>query len=130
MSIRNLSIVGIGVLALQSFAAGQNPPSQGDDDSRSTPSPALSGVMGIDSQVTEQDGEGSLPAIPAMLGGPKVSLALGSESERSNYLRGGLNVGGTYDDNAFLTPHNIVGNTTFSVFPNISLEQTRSRIKW
>src|SRR5205814_3838961 len=47
-----------------------------------------------------------------------------------NYLRGGLNVGGTYDDNAFLTPHNIIGNTTFSVFPNISLDQTRSRIKW
>ena len=59
-----------------------------------------------------------------------MSLAFPAESERSNYLRAGLNVGATYDDNALLTPTNTLGNTAFSVFPNISIEQTRPRMKW
>ena len=119
-------------MSLQVLAMGQNPPAQdqGNDPSRSTPAPALTGVIGIDSPMQEEDSSSTLPAIPALLGGPKLSVALRSESERSNYLRGGINVGSTYDDNALLTPHNTVGNTAVSVFPNISLEQARSRVKW
>jgi hypothetical protein len=132
MNFRDCSIVGLILVGLQVLAAGQNPTGQGqgDDASRSTPAPALSGIIGIDSPLPEEDTSGAMPAIPAVLGGPKLSVALRSESERSNYLRGGLNVGSTYDDNTLLTPHNTVGNTTFSVFPNISLEQARSRVKW
>src|SRR5882672_5347964 len=142
MSIRDCSILGLVLMSLQVLTAGQNAPSQetsgqnppaqdqSNDASRSTPAPALSGVIGIDSPVAEDDTSGDLPAIPALLGGPKMSVALRSELERSNYLRGGLNVGATYDDNALLTPDNTLRNTTFSVFPNISLEQARARMKW
>ena len=114
----------------QIFAEAQSPTPQDTDASRSTPAPAMSGVLGIDSSVPEEGTSSDLPQMPALLGGPKISLAFRSEQERSNYLRGGLNVGGTYDDNALLTPHNTLGNTTFSVFPNISIEQVRSRMKW
>ena len=138
MRIRNCSILGFVLLGVQVLVSGQNPPAQGtgtgtgtgNDESRSTPAPALSGVIGIDSQAPEDETSGTLPQFPALLGGPKLSVALRSESERSNYLRAGVNVGATYDDNALLTPHNTLGNTTFSVFPNISLEQTRSRMSW
>ncbi len=130
MNIRKCSILGFVLLGLEVLSAAQNPPAQGNDAPRPTPAPALSGVMGIDSPVPEEDTSSNLPQIPALLGGPKMSLAFRSESERSNYLRGGLNVGATYDDNALLTSNNKVGNTTFSVFPNISMEQARSRMRW
>src|SRR5882757_6776928 len=117
MSLRDCSICGLILMGLQVLSAAQDPPTPGNDAPRSTPAPALSGVMEIDSPTPEANTNDDLPAIPAVLGGPKLSLALRSESERSNYLRGGLNVGGTYDDNALLTPHNTLGNTTFSIFP-------------
>jgi hypothetical protein len=128
------------VLGCQIVVIGQNPPTQGssqqgtptgsNDESRSTPAPALTGVIGIDAQLPEEDSSSTLPQMPPLLGGPKLSVALRSESERSNYLRGGINVGATYDDNALLTPQNELGNTSYSVFPNISLEQVRARAKW
>jgi hypothetical protein len=130
MNIRNHAILGFLLTGAQVLSTGQNAAAQGNDASRSTPAPALSGVIGMDSTMSEEDTNSDLPQIPALLGGPKMSLAFRSEQERSNYLRGGLNVGGTYDDNALLTPHNTLGNTTFSVFPNISIEQARSRMKW
>ena len=104
------------VLGCQMVAIGQNPPAQGssqqgtgaptgNDESHSTPAPALTGVVGIDAQIQQEDSSSTMPQIPAVLGGPKLSVALRSETERSNYLRGGINVGATYDDNALLTPH-------------------------
>lgn len=129
MSIRQYLVLVLIVAGTQGFAAAQNPPSQGDD-SRSTPAPALSGIMGVDTAVTEEDTSSQLPQIPAVLGGPATTLAFTSEMERSNYLRGGINVGGTYDDNALLTSSDELTNTTYSVFPNIRMEQSRSRARW
>lgn len=121
-----LAVVLAGV---QEIAAGQNPAAQGDE-SRPTPAPALSGIMGVDSAITEEDTSSQLPQIPAMLGGPGTTMAFTSEMERSNYLRGGINVGGTYDDNSLLTATNALTNTTYSVFPSIRMEQTRPRARW
>src|SRR5258708_3942459 len=112
MSIRECFIFGFVLTGLQVLCVGQNPPATGDDASRSTPAPALSGVVGIDATMPEEDSSGTLPAIPALLGGPRLSSALRAESEQSNYIRAGVNVGGTYDDNVLLTPHNTLGNTT------------------
>ncbi len=138
--IRNCSIFILVLAGLQTLSAGQNPPTQnpptqspdsGDANaSRPTPAPALSGVIGIDAQAPEEDTSSDLPRIPAMLGGPRSSLDFVPEMERSNYLRGGLNVGAAYDDNALLSPNDQVGNTTFTVFPNIALEQSLSRVRW
>lgn len=147
MSFRNHYIFTLVLLACQAIASAQTPPPADKEDKqegpgasngpgassegpRSTPAPALTGVIGIDAQLPEQDTSSSLPQIPALLGGPKLSVELRSETERSNYLRGGINVGATYDDNTLLTPHSQLGDTTYSVFPNIDLELVRSRMSW
>src|ERR1019366_6185268 len=59
-----------------------------------------------------------------------TSTAFLSELERSNYLRGGLNVGGSYDDNPLLASSGVVGNTSVSIFPNLRIEQSTSRMRW
>jgi hypothetical protein len=82
------------------------------------------------SEPSNNDGGADVPPIPAILGGAGNSLAFTSEMERSNYLRGGINVGAAYDDNALLTSTGQVTNTTYSVFPNIAIEQSTSRMRW
>lgn len=67
---------------------------------------------------------------PALLGGDTNSLAFSSELERSNYLRGGITVGATYDDNASNTAVNQIGDLSYSLLPSIELDQTRSRLHW
>jgi hypothetical protein len=133
--MRSYSMLVLVLAGSQIFSTAQNPPAQNPpvqntDESRPTPATALSGVLGIDSSVSEEDTGSDVPQIPALLGGPKMSLALRSELERSNYLRGGLNLGAAYDDNTLMTPSQPIGNTTYSVFPNISIEQARSRMRW
>ena len=130
MSIRSCSILAFVFVGLKIFSVGQNVPTQSTDLARSAPAPALSGVIGLDTQASENDASNNLPQIPAMLGGRGTSLAFTSEMERSNYLRGGVNVGAGYDDNALLAPSGEVGNTTFSVFPSIAIEQSTSRMRW
>jgi hypothetical protein len=95
---------------------------------RSTPAPALSGIAGMETELGGPDQDA--PQIPGFLGGQGNRLLLAAELERSNYLRGGINVSEAYDDNAFLTPTNQVGNATFSVFPNISIAQSTTRMRW
>jgi hypothetical protein len=130
MSIRNCSIIGLVLVGMQILSAAQNPPAQTRDTERSAPAPALSGLAGIDTPAAEDDTSSGLPQIPSLLGGRGASMAFQSESERSNYLRGGLNVGAAYDDNALLTTGNGAGNMTYTVFPNIAIEQTLPRMRW
>jgi len=130
MSKRSCLMLVLVLAGSQILGAAQNPPTQSTDESRSTPAPALSGIMGVDTPVAEEDTSGNLPQIPALLGGQGMSLAFRSESERSNYLRGGLNVGASYDDNTLMTPSQPIDNPVYSVYPNISIEQTRSRTHW
>ena len=139
MGIRRFSILALVLMGTQMCAAqdqpaqsnpAQNPPAQTQDTERSTPAPALTGLAGIDTPTAEGDSSDALPQIPALLGGRGNSLAFPSEQQRSNYLRGGLNVGAAYDDNALLAPGGGVGNMTYSVFPNIAIEQTLPRIRW
>ena len=76
------------------------------------------------------DTASALPQIPAFLGGKGISLAFLSELERSNYLRGGVNVSAAYNDNPLLASSGLVGNTSVSIFPNISIDQSSSRMRW
>ena len=130
MGIRRFSILALVLMGGRIVSVGQNPPVQTPDADRSTPAPALTGLVVIDATADAGDTSSDLPQIPSLLGGKGASLAFPSESERSNYLRGGLNVGATYDDNVLLAPGNGVGNTTYSVFPNIAIEQTLPRLRW
>jgi hypothetical protein len=76
------------------------------------------------------DTSNTLPQIPALLGGIGISPALLSEMERSNYLRAGLNVGATYDDNPLLLSAGAVGEASVSIFPNIKIDESTSRLRW
>jgi hypothetical protein len=118
------------VIALRAVSAGQSQPAQGSDKRSAPAAPALTGIVNPDTQGTDEEESSALPRIPALLGGPGASLAFSSEGERSNYLRGGVNVGAAYDDNALLTPNNRLGNTTYSVFPNVALDLRRPRVRW
>src|SRR5215471_18232304 len=112
-------------LGLSTMARGQDQatqePTNDSSATRSTPAPALSGIVGIDAESSSQDIQ-ELPQVPTFLGGQGSTLALTTEMERSNYLRGGINISEAYNDNAFLGNGPQVGNTTFSVFPNIEFD--------
>src|SRR5208282_2882911 len=89
-----------------------------------------SAIAGMRGDEGTADTSGSLPLIPGLLGGVGISPTLLSEMERSNYLRGGVNVGATYDDNPLLLSSGEVGNASVSIFPNIKINQTSSRMRW
>jgi hypothetical protein len=106
-----LMIFGVGVLA-----AAQEPASPAAQSQNNGAEPAV-----VD--------ELRAPA-PALLGGDSSSLAFSSELERSNYLRGGISIGATYDDNAASSPTTRISDFSYSILPNIQLDQTRSRLHW
>jgi len=133
------------VAGLQVLSAGQNPPApnppvqnSGDDGAsssaggpvRTAPAAALSVIAGMQGEGGTDDAASDLPQIPALLGGKGNSLEFLSELERSNYLRGGVNVGAAYDDNPHLVPTGLAGNASVSIFPNISIEESTSRMRW
>ncbi len=130
---------------LEVLAGAQNPP---QDQMSQTPSTQSSGSSGSGTATTApaaeisplagllagmggdvEDTSGQLPQIPALLGGRGMSMAFVSEMERSNYLRGGVNVGATYDSNPLLLS-NGESNTSETIFPNIKIEESTSRMRW
>jgi len=125
---------GMAVLAVGQAQPTQDPssqtPSSGDSTGRSAPAPALTGIVGMGDEDNEETDNGGLPQIPALLGGRGTSAAFLSELKKSNYLRGGLNVSTTYDDNPLLAPSGAVGEGSISIFPNVSLEESTSRTRW
>lgn len=140
MRIRNWFVVVVTILSMGSFSwaqatAAQNPagetaPTQGTQTPREAPPAPLSGIMGMDTAIEQEDTSAILPHIPSVLGGAGPTLEFSAEQERTNYLRGGINVGATYDDNTSLVPAGAVSNTTYSVFPDIRIEQTFPRMRW
>jgi hypothetical protein len=137
MSIRRCLILGCVVAGLQVLLVGQNPAPQnppaqspgGDSASdRTAPAAALSALAGMQPE-DAGDTNSELPQIPALLGGKGTSSAFLPELQRSNYLRGGVNVGATYDDNALLLP-NGESNTSETIFPNVRIEESTSRTRW
>ena len=125
-------VAGLQVLSAAQNPPPQNPPAQssGDDGVRQAPAAALSAIAGMQPEGGTQDASSDLPQIPALLGGKGMSSAFLSELERSNYLRGGVNVGATYDDNPLLLSSGVESNTSETIFPNIRIEESTSRIRW
>jgi len=136
MSIRRLFVLawmaaGLQVLSAAQTPTPQSPPAQspGGDAARTAPAAPLSGLAGMQIEDSAEDASTDVPPIPAVLGGRGTSSAFLSELTRSNFLRGGVNVGAAYDDNPFL--HSGGGsNTSESIFPNIRIEQSTSRTSW
>jgi len=123
---------------LQVLSAGQNPTPQsppaqssgGDDaNARTAPAAPISGLAAMQVEDSGEDASTDVPPIPAVLGGRGTSSAFLSELKRSNFLRGGVNVGAAYEDNPLLLPGGR-SNTSESIFPNVSIEQSTSRARW
>jgi hypothetical protein len=57
-------------------------------------------------------------------------MEFASETPRTNYLRGGLNIGAAYDDDVFSGSGGAASDVSYSVAPTISLDLTRSRLHW
>ena len=108
--------VALMVVAAAVFSAAQDQPNS---------SPAQTQNNGAEPAIDDQ----RAPA-PALLVGDASSLSFSTELERSNYLRGGISVGATYDDNAASSATNRIGDFSYSILPNIQLDQTRSRLHW
>jgi len=68
--------------------------------------------------------------VPLPLSLDADSMQFSSEARPRNYLRGGVSLGATYDDNLLSASSNRVGSASYSVLPNILLDQARSRLSW
>ncbi|MBZ5616934.1 MAG: hypothetical protein LAO23_23290 [Acidobacteriia bacterium] len=137
MNLRRALILGWMMAGLQVMAVGQNsapqnPPDQSSSDSgvrgRTPPAGAVTGIVGMGSEGAEETSE-DLPQIPVLLGGFGPSTAFVTEMARSNYVRGGINVGAIYDDNPLLLSP-AVSNTSETIFPNIKIDVSSSRARW
>jgi hypothetical protein len=79
---------------------------------------------------TGPGGSGGAMLMPAPISGDGYSMGFTSET-RSNYLRGGLTFGTAYDSDATTgTNGKPIGEMSYSIWPTISLDQTRSRLHW
>src|SRR5271169_959530 len=137
MSIRPSLVLVLLLAGFRGVSVGQdqppqNPPVQtpSDNDNRQAPAAALSAIAGMQPEGGTEDTSSDLPRIPALLGGAVMSSAFISELERSNYLRGGVNVGAVYDDNPLLVSSGAESNTNETVFANIKIEESTSRVRW
>jgi hypothetical protein len=95
-----------------------------------TPLWAQVATSGAETAATGPGGDGSAMATPAPVSGEGYSMGFTSET-RANYLRGGLVFSSAYDDNVTVgTTGKPVGDVSYSAWPTISLDQTRSRLHW
>jgi hypothetical protein len=128
-------LVAVAALAVTLNAQESEPPASAPQENtqRSEPAPAVSAPVlstPAEPEVEDVPIEQHIVPIPAIIGGFSPTLAFSSSINRSNLLRLGINVGGSYDDNALITPTNAISNWGYSIFPNISIQQTRSRLRW
>jgi hypothetical protein len=65
---------------------------------------------------------------PANIAGS--ALGFSSELERANYLRGGITLGTTYDDNVLDTASDRVGGFTYFALPHLALDISTKRLRW
>jgi hypothetical protein len=84
---------------------------------------------GAEAAATGTSNEGAM-LTPAPISGQGYSMGFTSET-RSNYLRGGLMFSTAYDSDATTgTNGQPISDVSYSIFPTISLDQTRSRLHW
>ena len=67
---------------------------------------------------------------PDPLSNEGYSLGFTSEAERTNYVRAGIGFGTAYDDNVLPSSGQAVSDVRYSIWPSISLQQSRPRLGW
>jgi hypothetical protein len=84
---------------------------------------------GAEATATGPSSEGAM-LTPAPISGQGYSMGFTSET-RSNYLRGGLVFSSAYNSDATTgTNGQPISDVSYSIWPTISLDQTRSRLHW
>jgi hypothetical protein len=91
--------------------------------------PAWPQVEPASSQSAEASTEDRMVA-PAPVSGEGYSLAFAAETPRTNYLSVGLGFSGAYDDNISAGAIQGVSDESYSVWPRVALQQSRSRLLW
>jgi hypothetical protein len=85
---------------------------------------------GAEAAGTGPGGGGGAMLTPAPVSGEGYSTGFTSET-RSNYLRGGLMFSSAYDSEGTIASNGQpISDVSYSIFPTISLDQTRSRLHW
>ncbi|HUK26219.1 MAG TPA: hypothetical protein VLV49_16685 [Terriglobales bacterium] len=112
----------------------QTPAGEADQPSQE---PGEGGTESVNNGIQPSTPPGEVPnseenvvPVPLPLNLDASSLRFSSETEHRNYLRGGVNLGASYDDNILAQPTHPVGSATYSVMPNLMLDQARSRLFW
>jgi hypothetical protein len=98
------------------------------EQQRTVPPPAATGPIGAVSLNSDNDENQMLT--PPPVSGETYPLSFTSE-ERANYLRGGVTFNTAYSDNVLgATSASPVSDVSYSVWPTLALDQTRSRLHW
>jgi hypothetical protein len=92
------------------------------------PAPAVEGS--VSDATLNSDNESDRMLTPPPVSGEAYPLAYSSE-EQPNYLRGGVTFNTAYSDNVLggITP-TPVSDESYSVWPTLAIDQTRSRLHW
>jgi hypothetical protein len=87
-------------------------------------------TSGAEVAATDPSAGGNPMLTPAPISGEGYAMGFASET-RANYLRGGLVFGSAYDDGVTVSANGQpVGDVSYSMWPTISLDQTRSWFHW
>jgi hypothetical protein len=82
-------------------------------------------------QQQQDNGTGTQRVVPpALVSGQGGTLAFSSELARTNYVRGGITVTSTFDDNVLNTNTGQTSDIGYSVVPHIALDQSLGRLAW
>jgi len=137
MLIYTTRLLAVGMILVTSLGAQQAPeettPAPQETPKRTEPATAVSAPVltsSLEPDASDVTIEQHVVPVPAIVGGFAPTLAFSSAADRANLLSLGLNVGGSYDDNALITPTDAISNWSYSIFPNISIQQTRNRLRW
>jgi hypothetical protein len=103
-----------------------------ENSSGARPAAALPVWSQEDLSEVRPPGDEAAMVVPSPISEAGYSLAFAAEAPRLNYLRAGLNFGTTSDDNVLNLSTNGQGvsEVRYSIWPTLSLEQTRSRLRW
>ena len=107
---------------------GQTPGADSGQNATSEPSLGLASEN-PPAESTAGESSSRVP-VPLPLSLDADSMRFSNEVQERNYLRGGVSLGATYDDNLLSGTSNRVGSAGYSILPNILFDQARSRLSW
>lgn len=129
MKTINLSVAAVLLMLCSLGMQAQQASSQqsGDNAGMQTPSQDDAFIAPASQEPEPALDEHAPVPPPASIAGSSLAF---SQLERGNYLRGGIGLATSYDDNVFNTASGRVGGFTWSALPHLDLDVTTSRLRW